>query len=311
MPQPSETKQPATGAAPLCPVCETPTCRMTYDMETYHIFRCDTCGLQFVDFPYDESEIKDMEYYWGEDAFSTETATLRRWAESEIAKVEKFEREGRLLDVGCSFGFILDAAHNHGWRVSGVEISRKVVERYLGEKAKTWDVFNGRLEEARYPDAAFDVVTMFDVIEHLADPPATLREVARIMRPGGLFVVETPREESLYKLIAHGLARVTRGRSVGFIRNAYNPHPGGHRFGFTHVALKKLLSKSGFTPVRLEKRMMLLRPFVRANMRVKSNLVKKLLFNGAALIIWGVSRALGMQNRMVVYARKTGAPDGT
>lgn len=275
-----------------------------YDLGDYRVLRCPECGLHFVDLPYDEREIKDMDYYWGEDIYAEEGESIRRWSAGEMCGVERFMPPGRLLDVGCSFGYLLEAAKSRGWQVSGVEISRKIVENYLGGRAGELNVFNGRLEDARYESGSFDAVTMFDVIEHLADPAATLSEVSRVLRPGGLLAVETPREESLFKKAAYLSYALTGGRKTSLIRSTYNPHPGGHRFGFTRRALLKLLGLKGFDPVRVEKRMMPLRMFVRASMRRQGSAFVKLGYTAISVLLWTASAALGMRNRMVVYCVK-------
>jgi SAM-dependent methyltransferase len=102
---------------------------------------------------------------------------------------------GRLLDVGCGIGLFLDAMRRRGWEVAGEEVTA-VAARLAGERFGL-DVFAGTLEEAAYPDRHFDVVTLWNVIEHLPDPPATLREIGRILLPGGLVVMATPNVDAL------------------------------------------------------------------------------------------------------------------
>jgi len=273
-------------------------------MGDYRVLKCAGCGLHFVDVPYKETSIKDMDYYWAEDIYKNEEESIGGWVEKELDKIERYEKGGKLLDLGCSFGYLIERASARGWEVAGIEISRKVVEKYLKDRAGTLNVFNGTLEEAGYADGEFDVVTMFDVIEHLENPAGTIDEVGRVLRPGGLLVVETPREESLFKLVAHCLFKVF-GRRAGFlIRSAYNPHPGGHRFGFTHRSVEHLLDGKGFRIEKIEKRMMPVQMFLRASMGGNRNVVVKTLYTSAGLVLWLASAALGMQNRMVVYSRK-------
>ena len=97
---------------------------------------------------------------------------------------------GRLLDIGTGRGDVLVEAARHGWDAEGVEISAdaaRVAREHLGLK-----VTAGSLRAAKFPDESFDVVTMLDVIEHVPDPIADLQEVRRILKRGGLVVLETP-----------------------------------------------------------------------------------------------------------------------
>jgi SAM-dependent methyltransferase len=301
-------KDNITAGITECCICNSGPCGVAYDLKTYRVLRCRECGLKFVDVPYDENGIKDMEYYWAEDTYRDEVASIREWCGGEMDKIEALTLPGRLLDVGCSFGYLLEVANSRGWEVSGVEISRKIYEKFIGDKARTLNIFNGRLEDAAYESNSFDTVTMFDLIEHLSDPSATLSEVARVIRPSGLLVIETPREESLFKIAANVIFRLSGGRYDYLIRTGYNPHPGGHRLGFTRRSMFKLLKQKGFTPVRFEKRMMPPRMFIRSCMRMKGFFIKRYAFVGAALAMWAFSVAFGMHNRMVVYAKKTGLP---
>ncbi len=295
----------ATGAAQECAVCRSGPCPVAFDLGDYRVLRCRDCGLHFVDVRYDERDIKDMEYYWAEDIYREEVAGIREWWAREMDKIEELALPGRLLDVGCSFGYLIEVANARGWRVDGVEISRKVYEKYIGDKAIALNVFNGRLEDAGYESKFFDVVTMFDLIEHLADPAGTLEEVARVIKSGGLLVLETPRQESLFKLAAHAVFRLTGGRVKFLIRGAYNKHPGGHRLGFTRKSILKLLAQKGFAPVRVEKRMMPLNMFMGNALNFRGSAAAKYAFAGACFALWVASAVLGMHNRMVIYAKKT------
>jgi 2-polyprenyl-3-methyl-5-hydroxy-6-metoxy-1,4-benzoquinol methylase len=97
----------------------------------------------------------------------------------------------RLLDVGCAAGFALTALRERGYDVRGVELSKPMAElarRRLGDDAA---VHCGVLEESLFGGAKFDVITMFDVVEHVEDPVAFLATARRMLSPGGVIVFET------------------------------------------------------------------------------------------------------------------------
>jgi SAM-dependent methyltransferase len=96
----------------------------------------------------------------------------------------------RLLDIGCAAGFFLEVAQRRGWMVEGVELhepTAMAVQARLGIR-----VFAGSFEQANFPAGYFDAVTLWDVLEHLHDPLASMREVRRIIRPGGVVFVRVP-----------------------------------------------------------------------------------------------------------------------
>jgi len=99
-----------------------------------------------------------------------------------------------LLDIGCSSGSVLQIAQDMAIAdVRGVEPAPKAAAtaQNLG-----FDVFSGYLQEAAYPDNSFDIITMFEVIEHLPETASMAREVHRVLRPGGVWLIGTANAES-------------------------------------------------------------------------------------------------------------------
>lgn len=101
--------------------------------------------------------------------------------------------KGRVLDVGCGDGSVLELARELGWRTEGMDFDPQAVENARG---KGLSVKLGTLADQHYPDESFDLVLMSHVIEHLHDPLGTLREVERVLRPAGRLVITTPNLES-------------------------------------------------------------------------------------------------------------------
>ncbi len=111
----------------------------------------------------------------------------------EILRERK--QDSTLLDVGCGNGrFLHKVRERHGYHVSGVDLSPLAVQ--AAQASYGLDVFQGVLEDARFPDARFDVVTAWWYLEHVPDPLATLREITRILKPGGHLVFAVPNTRS-------------------------------------------------------------------------------------------------------------------
>jgi SAM-dependent methyltransferase len=204
--------------------------------------RCGGCGIVFMS-PrpspdalralYDERYFQSHDPSCGYADYAADRAPLREKAERLLPLVEKHAARGRLLDVGCAYGFTLEVARERGWDVAGVEPAAAVA----GETARRLGVRVDRdLFGARLPGAAFDAVTLWDVIEHLPDPRAALLEVARILRPRGICSIATPDAGSL-------AARVLGAR---WEERMKMPE---HIYFFDRPSLAALLRACGFEPL--------------------------------------------------------------
>jgi len=171
---------------------------------TFRLVRCRKCGLIHVN---PRPTADELARYYPDDylpytpAIEDEPSLWRRLDRRYglyrrcRAVISRADGPGRLLDVGCATGVFLDGMRRRGWRVWGVDINAKVAQ-YARERLGL-DVFVGQLEEAAFPARSFDVVTLWDVLEHVPDPRRTLTEVARILRPGGLLVLSLPDPDCL------------------------------------------------------------------------------------------------------------------
>jgi SAM-dependent methyltransferase len=102
---------------------------------------------------------------------------------------------GRILDVGCFTGKFLSVAKEAGWRASGLEISKEAVEHARSQLGL--DVRQDTLLMTDLEPETFDVVTMFDVVEHFQEPLLNLKKVAQLLRPKGILYIETPNFNSI------------------------------------------------------------------------------------------------------------------
>jgi 2-polyprenyl-3-methyl-5-hydroxy-6-metoxy-1,4-benzoquinol methylase len=105
-----------------------------------------------------------------------------------------WEGGGRMLDVGCGNGRFLTSMRTLGWEVQGVELSETGVK---AARLSNLTVHHGDLASAGFADGAFDLITARHVIEHIPEPHPFMHELARILRPGGRLVIETPTSTAL------------------------------------------------------------------------------------------------------------------
>ena len=155
-------------------------------------------------------------------------------------------RTGTLLDVGCATGSFLTVARAMGWECRGVEVSAFAAAQ--ARERTGCEVFAGRLEDAPFGSAAFDVITMWDLLEHLPDPLRGLETARRLLKPSGLLLVNTPNENSLLRLVARFLYRGSGGRFTAPVNHLYHRY---HLYYFAAETLKVLFRRAGFELVEM------------------------------------------------------------
>ena len=168
-----------------------------------------------------------------DDTYLAEEAARRRTLGRSLARVHERTAgaRGRLLDVGCSAGLFLELARDAGWDVHGIEPSEWLAERArarLGGELISCSSF----EQTPLSDATFDVVCLWDVLEHVTDPDQVLAKASRILRPGGILALNVPNLQSR-------IARLLGPRWPLLLPE--------HLFFFSPASLRLLFARHGFT----------------------------------------------------------------
>jgi len=162
----------------------------------YKLARCRDCGMQFYVIENGSLDINSI-YSQSQDNLYPLQAAERGMAYKKI--IENIKKSapvnGRLLDVGCSYGLFLNLAKENGFEAQGVEINKDACKYCIDTFGLR--VFCGDLKSASFPDNYFDVVTALEVIEHLEDPIGFINLIYQILKPGGIFYIVTPNFESL------------------------------------------------------------------------------------------------------------------
>lgn len=157
-----------------------------------------------------------------------------------FAEFEGYRGTGHLLDVGCGPGFLVGEAVRRGWKGQGVE-TREVLAEYARDELGL-EVFHDDLIAAALPDDRFDVVHLNEVIEHVVDPVGLLREIHRVLRPGGMAYLRTGCVESWS----------ARWRAERWSYYAFAP--GGHIRFFGPKSARALGRAAGYGRVRASTR---------------------------------------------------------
>ena len=175
-----------------CPVCGSGAFTPLFRKENQQFVRCNDCALVLINprpFLSELRAVYDADY---SGAYIRKGASKRRRARKRVALLrQRYAPAGRWLDVGCSAGFILEAAAAAGFEVYGVDVEAAGVA-HAREVLGFRNVFCGQLEALSLPSAAFNVITMYDVIEHVPDLNVVAAALRRLLAPGGILHIRTP-----------------------------------------------------------------------------------------------------------------------
>jgi 2-polyprenyl-3-methyl-5-hydroxy-6-metoxy-1,4-benzoquinol methylase len=181
-----------------CPVCRTEEGRtflrgpdrFHHRPDTYELLRCPACTLVWLADPPKPAE---MHAHYGADydrfiGFGGDSSP-ERWRERQRA-ISRYKTGGALLDLGCSTGSFLASLKGQSWDLHGVEIS--VPTAKIAEARSCGEIFVGDVLDAPFQSETFDVITSFDVLEHVYEPREVLSKVHDWLKPGGIYYTLVP-----------------------------------------------------------------------------------------------------------------------
>jgi len=242
-----------------CNFCGSGEARIKYDLGAHKIVKCNGCGLMRL-FPMPSTDetrqvYADLSYFQNPEFHDVAHGNLYGYVDYLSERLNKQrayraiaeflrDRHGRpvpgagsntlrprLLEIGCGLGYFLDVAQDVGFEVTGVEYNPGAIKSIREKYA--FPAFQGGVEALPSTLPPFDVVAMFDVIEHLHDPFSDLQSIYRHLRPGGGVAISTMDSESLpSRLLGKRLEDFRRTRE--------------HLFFFSRETITKILESYGF-----------------------------------------------------------------
>jgi len=192
-----------------CPACSGSSFRLCHRMPNQTaLHRCVECGLVARDRIMSADERKrrysDRSYFvkpttpteglFGYNDYLRYRDLHMVLCTVRLDEIESFQSPGKLIDLGCGPGVLLDSARARGWEVTGVDLSSFAVE--IAHAYYNLSIVEGEFLDTGFSSDHFDVVTMDDYLEHTTNPRGVIVEAARILRPGGLVTISTPNPAS-------------------------------------------------------------------------------------------------------------------
>lgn len=249
-----------------CPICNTPAPRLLVHGECLPekspVYRCSLCGCAF--FPDRQIEpdywkATGQETSYAADETTSAFSLMHEYALAEITTATP--AKGSLLDVGCGDGLFLKLAHEQGWKAEGLDASARGAE--LAHARSGCPVHCGIAETLPMEAGPWDVITLWDIIEHCPEPVETIAALSKRLNPGGIIAIRTPNENSFFRRVARMTRTMTFGCVSGLLKYVYY-HP--HYVTFSAKGLDHMYTRCGLTPLctRYEETPL---PFAKAKIR--------------------------------------------
>jgi len=286
-----------------CYLCKTPS-KFFIRKNGYDLFRCPHCSLVQTNLgkPYGQflADFYTAGYFTGEaragayENYGRDKPYIVKNMETFLSRITHFKPKGMLLDIGCAYGYFVELALKNGFDAYGIDPSIHAVSKVDPSFKKR--ICSGTLSDVSYQKNSFDVITMFDVFEHLADPISDLQKVRGFLKDDGIIMIATGDTNSL-------AANILKRRWTFYI-------PPQHLFFFNKKTITETLQRTGFAPVtffRIGKWLSLSYILHLAKTSGESKVASVLLKIVEALRLGSISLYLPMGDNMVIIARKSHA----
>jgi len=176
-----------------CNICGSSNEKLIAEQNGYRVVKCNRCGFVYVNPRPDNETLKHLYLkYLPEkilDPLLWDAYMKDVFDKAANSLLKRFPEGGKVLDIGCGYGFFLKRMKAAGWQAYGMDVSETAVS--YAEKHGICTML-GTLDNVTYDDNFFDVVTLFYVLEHLPDPINSIKEVKRILKPNGLLLLRLP-----------------------------------------------------------------------------------------------------------------------
>ena len=229
-------------APEFCILCGCRDRELLLEKDSWQVYRCSSCGLGFLDPRPSKGDLVslygkqycDEHFVGGGDPGSPE---LRKRLSLETPRIRFFrgiKKRGKVLDIGCGYGYFLAACSNYGYEVQGLDISEWASHHAAKKLGIPIDI--GPINEMKFPPHCFDIITMWHFLEHTPDPRNAILRARDWLKSDGILIVDVPNHEGTD-------ARNKWKEWVGWDL----PY---HFFHFTPQTLKGLLTECGFRVVK-------------------------------------------------------------
>jgi len=237
----SQTKESYERAG--CPTCNNQSNGVLFTKNNGQYCYCPDCRHVYLGNPLNQQKL--IEFYSGYPTSSldwhiNESSFYRRIYSKGLDLIASPCHGGNLLDIGCSGGYFLSVARERGYKVHGVEPNR-LESAYAEEQGI--DILGATVDDL--PDGtAFEIITLWDVLEHIRNPVEYLKQIKSYLIPGGLVFVQVPTCDSLAARIMRSACNMFDGIEHLTLFSAHSLDIAFVKAGYSLVARQSIISES-------------------------------------------------------------------
>jgi len=281
-----------------CPLCAFWKTVLLYKKETFDILRCPQCGFVFNArwaelsdevraVPFTDSRVVQIAA-----TFDREKAVYFERFRKELSRIDSLKGRGKILDIGCAYGYFLVLAREDGWETHGIDVDESSAA--YCRQHHSLDVVHGGLKEGHFPEKSFDVITMFHVLEHIPDFRGVLLSAKRMLRDDGLLVIDVPNVADLRRSL---------------FKQEWSQFKEHHLWYFSKKTIRFLLQHYGFEMLKVcphggSQLAFALDKTFKTNMRRMSGKSLKFL-KGPRNMLLKILNSIGFSEDITVYAKNT------
>jgi 2-polyprenyl-6-hydroxyphenyl methylase/3-demethylubiquinone-9 3-methyltransferase len=282
--------------------------RLTYRLKNANVY-VSSHGVHFTDYldpveeispSIDASQLKDEEAVYIETQLQANAKKFRNQA--GIAARHLALQNAKVLDIGCGGGLFLSLLKQAGAQVIGIELSDSRAQYAKTTHGLTVDKHPIEHEfwQKGYANH-FDMVTLWDVIEHVNYPYEALSSAANVLKLGGYLLIDTPCRDSFYHRVGEITYKLTGGKYPTFLNAMYSSHLFGHKQIFSITEMRELFEAIGMDIVEMKKFHELSFPYeFYLKKLIRSEALARLLL----LFVRAFFRLFKIRNKMLVVGRK-------
>lgn len=175
--------------------------------------------------------------------------------ENQVNAVKRYGeiKNIRVLDIGCGGGLFLSKMKNEGAKVLGIELNDS--RAYYAKTKHGLNIAKRSIEDSYWEGfvEAFDVVTLWDVIEHVNFPLSTLKHAVKVLKPNGILLIDTPCRDAFYHRFGEFTYKLSGGKLPTFLNAMYSAKPFGHKQILSLAEMKGLFEEVGLEVLELNK----------------------------------------------------------